>query len=94
MAETAAVSLAELDPTYVTALTDAIEAAWSSVHTSTGGDVAMLFPVCTELMARVLAGLYDAGEHVDLQAVIGHLYSRAQQITAQSGPLTTRRERN
>lgn len=95
MAETEAVRAAELDPQFVKSLNDAITAGWEASHKACNGDVGMLFTVMCEMLSRVVAGLDSAGEHVDLQAVIGHVFSRARQIVAShDGPLTTRREVN
>lgn len=95
MADTAAVPASTLDPAYVTALNDAIEKTWAAGHEATGGSVAMMFTVSAELMAHTLACLYSAGEHVELQPIMGHLFSRAQQIMASvDGPLTRRRDAN
>lgn len=91
MADMEAVPAGTLDPSYVTALNDAITATWTAAHRASNGDVAMLLTVCSELLARPVAALYSAGETVDLQALIGHVFSRARQIVAQQdGPMTTR----
>jgi hypothetical protein len=95
MADVQAESAGKLDPAYVAHLNAAITAGWEAAHKATGGDVATLLTVCCELLARPVAALYSAGETVDLQSLMGHVFSRAHQIMAQhDGPLIHRQEAN
>jgi hypothetical protein len=88
MAEAVSVKASSLDPSVKTVLNDAIRGAWEAAHHATGGDVALMTTVCCELLARPIAAMQSAGEEINLQALMGHVYSRAQQIIAQhNGPI-------